>query len=550
MTEPLRPEDPTTLGDYTLTARLGEGGQGTVYLGTDPSGTPVAVKLLQARLSSSTRARSNFEKELAAAKRVDPFCTARILSADVVGQVPYIVSEFIPGPSLRDAVRDEGPRTGDALMRLAIGTATALTAIHQAGILHRDFKPANVIMGPDGARVIDFGIARAVDESSSVTSQIVGTPAYMAPEQLQPGRPLGPALDMFAWGATIAFAASGRPPFGNDSVGLVINRIVNGTPDLTGLSGPLLEVVRSCLDKDPARRPAARQVLLRLLGHDDQPAAMVAATPGSRTLPLPVIDEAPPGVEASPGREAPPGWEAPPVAEKRPGLASTVPPRPPGPPAQRPQRPRLRKFIAPAVCGLVVAVAATVLLVVRSGSSGSPHPSPSPSTAAPPAGLTWFYDLLGLKIPDGWRSVSVPDDGGTHVYRPDSYCDPTPLFDTECTGFWVMGPDQIAHADHGFGSYTGKGRYYPASDVQRCPGGKDMGYQNGATPNARKQVAIGAGHLADYVEWNVTCMDADMKRTINGFIQREWFLPSSNILIVDFTNVEGLPTMLSHARWR
>src|SRR4051794_805563 len=167
---PLRANDPERVGAYLLTGRLGEGGQGVVYLGEGPDGEQAAVKLLHAGFSGDARMRARFAGELASAKRVAPFCTARILDADVEGDAPYLVSEFIDGPSLRGVVDAEGPRSGDALQRLAIGTVTALTAIHEAGIVHRDFKPGNVLLAADGPRVIDFGIARALDATGTLSS--------------------------------------------------------------------------------------------------------------------------------------------------------------------------------------------------------------------------------------------------------------------------------------------------------------------------------------------------------------------------------------------
>ncbi|HZB30309.1 MAG TPA: serine/threonine-protein kinase [Streptosporangiaceae bacterium] len=248
---PLRANDPVRVGSYQLTGRLGEGGQGTVYLGADASGERVAVKLLHPWLVGDAKARARFAGELGHAKRVMPFCTARVLDADAEGDVPYIVSEFIDGPSLAEVLRKNGPTTGVALDRLAIGTITALTSIHEAGIVHRDFKPGNVIIASDGPRVIDFGIARALDMTGTLTNASVGTPAYMAPEQFS-GHPIGPPADVFAWACTMAFAANGRPPHGDDSVPAVLNRVVNQPPDLGTMSGPLRDIVAQCLAKDPA----------------------------------------------------------------------------------------------------------------------------------------------------------------------------------------------------------------------------------------------------------------------------------------------------------
>ncbi|MEV0390650.1 serine/threonine-protein kinase [Nonomuraea sp. NPDC050643] len=278
--EPLRPGDPEVIGAYRIAGRLGEGGQGIVYLGQAPDGRPVAVKVLRESVGGDDR----FAKEIAAARWVEPFCIAQVLDASMGGR-PYIVSEYVEGPSLQRTGRHHGAD----LQRLAVSTATALAAIHQAGIVHRDFKPANVLLGRDGPRVIDFGIARAADSAVTVTSGIVGTPAYMAPEQLA-GAYVGPAADVFAWASVMVYAATGTPPFGEDSLPAVINRILNQEPFLGDLPEPLRSVVYACLAKDPAARPGMQDVLLRLIG--GRP-----ATPGPQPMANP---HTPPGA-AMPG---------------------------------------------------------------------------------------------------------------------------------------------------------------------------------------------------------------------------------------------------------
>ncbi|MEV4255702.1 serine/threonine-protein kinase, partial [Spirillospora sp. NPDC049652] len=262
---PLRPGDPGELGAYDLLGRLGEGGQGSVFLGRGKADRTqfVAIKLLHTGLTGDATARGRFVRELEVAKRVARFCTAQVLDAEVAGDRPYIVSEYVPGMSLQRLVQEDGPRTAGALERLAVNTLTALQAIHQAGIVHRDFKPHNVMMGPDGPRVIDFGVARALGAAGE--TQNVGTPAYMAPEHFTGGA-VGPAADMFAWGTTMAFAATGRPAFGNDEMAGVMHRILTGEPDLGDLPDPLRSIVLACLDKDPARRPSAREAQERLVG--------------------------------------------------------------------------------------------------------------------------------------------------------------------------------------------------------------------------------------------------------------------------------------------
>ncbi|GAA0964494.1 serine/threonine-protein kinase [Actinocorallia libanotica] len=259
---PLRASDPVSVGPYTLLGVLGEGGQGTVYLG-ERGGERVAVKLLHARFAEDDAARARFVRELEVAKQVARFCTAQALDADVAGDRPYIVSEFVPGISLQEQVDAEGPLTEGTLERMAINTLNALTAIHQAGIIHRDFKPHNILIGPDGPRVIDFGIARALNTTSH--SRSFGTPAYMSPEQLN-GHQLTAASDLFSWAASMAFAATGTAPFGEDEIGAVLYRIAHAEADTGALPAPLREVVRACLAKDPAERPTATQAQAVLMG--------------------------------------------------------------------------------------------------------------------------------------------------------------------------------------------------------------------------------------------------------------------------------------------
>lgn len=261
----LQPGDPRRLGSYDLTERLGEGGQGVVYLGVDPSGAKAALKLLRADLAADDQARHRFVRESQAAMQVARFCTAQVLEADVAGDQPWIASEYVPGPSLYKQITEQGPISGAGLERLAIGTATALVAIHQAGIVHRDFKPHNVIMAPDGPRVIDFGIARALDAGQTNATKAIGTPSYMAPEQVA-GERLTEAVDVWAWASTMVFAATGRPPFGDDTVVAVINRVMNEAPSLEGIPQELHGLIAACLVKDPARRPTAQQLMMALIG--------------------------------------------------------------------------------------------------------------------------------------------------------------------------------------------------------------------------------------------------------------------------------------------
>lgn len=264
----LQPADPDSVGPYRLHGRLGTGGQGTVYVGDraeGPQGQRVALKLLHPHLVTDPTARARFLGEVEIAKRVAPFCTAQVLDSGTEGGQPYIVTEYVAGPSLRASVAGTGPRSGAALQRLAINTATALDAVHQAGIIHRDFKPGNVLLGPDGPVVIDFGIAGGLDHDESLTpaSLAIGSPSYMAPEQINGGE-AGPAADLFAWGATMVYAATGAPAFTGGSISAIMHSVLHDEPDLDHLDGKLRELVSACLAKDSSLRPTAAQVVERL----------------------------------------------------------------------------------------------------------------------------------------------------------------------------------------------------------------------------------------------------------------------------------------------
>ncbi|MCA2227874.1 serine/threonine-protein kinase [Nonomuraea aurantiaca] len=264
MSLPLRPGDPERIGRYRVLGRLGAGGQGVVFLATRHDGRQVAVKALP-RISDEA-ARHRMAAELDLLRRVSGFCTAQVLDADLTADPPHIVTEYVAGPSLAELVRHEGPLRGGALERLAVATATALTAIHRAGIAHLDLSPRNVIIGSDGPRVVDFGLARAVG-GPTTDPLITGTPAFIAPEQLA-GHPPAPSADVFSWAATLAYAATGRPPFGDDAVPTVVYRVLHQEPDLgtdTELGGFLRAILKTCLAKDPALRPSAQDLLYHLV---------------------------------------------------------------------------------------------------------------------------------------------------------------------------------------------------------------------------------------------------------------------------------------------
>ena len=260
----LRDTDPREVGVYRLLGRLGEGGQGVVFLAEGPTASRVAVKLLPP--TTDPQVRSRFLKEVAAAQRVARFCTAQVLDAGIFERRPFIVSEYVSGPSLVELGEQFGPRGGAALERIAVATLTALGAVHAAGMVHRDFKPGNVLLGPDGPVVIDFGLAAVPGMTTTGLSgqSTVGTPAFMAPEHLA-GTRVSAAADVWSWAVTMVFAGTGELPFKGESLTATAFAILHSEPNVGRLPEPLGSLVHRCLSKDPAARPSARGVLGELV---------------------------------------------------------------------------------------------------------------------------------------------------------------------------------------------------------------------------------------------------------------------------------------------
>ncbi|TDC93327.1 serine/threonine-protein kinase [Actinomadura sp. 7K507] len=262
--EALRPGDPRQVGSYRLEGRLGEGGMGQVFLGSTPGGRQVAVKLIRAEYADDPRFRTRFAREVEAARKVGGFYTAQVVDADPSAEEPWMVTAFVPGPSLRELVVRDGPLDPAGVRSLGRGLVEGLAAIHACGLVHRDLKPGNVIMSPDGPRVIDFGIARAADASTlTATGAAVGTFAYMAPEQIRADE-AGPAADVFALGCVLAFAATGRGPFDADSIPAIVHRVTSAPPDLGGMDTDLQNAIGPCLAKEPAARPPLPHIGTRL----------------------------------------------------------------------------------------------------------------------------------------------------------------------------------------------------------------------------------------------------------------------------------------------
>ncbi|MEU3748156.1 MULTISPECIES: serine/threonine-protein kinase [Streptomyces] len=349
--EPLNAEDPVSIGPFRLIGRLGVGGMGRVFLARSAGGRTVAVKVVHAELAAQEEFRRRFAREVEALERVGGTGTAPVLGSDTSAEAPWVAIGYVPGPSLRTVVGDEyGPLPPATVRALASGLARALVHIHDAGLVHRDLKPSNVLLTVDGPRLIDFGIARAVDTVAdggglTSTGAVVGSPGFMSPEQVRGDR-VTPASDVFCLGSVLAYAATGRSPFGTADSGVhaTMFRIAHDEPDLTDLAPELSGLIRACLAKEPEARPSATEIVETLPVADPWLPADVLARLGRHAARL---------LEAEAGPES--GGARMVASDGDPTPATPLPPT-----ARTTPRPRRRTALAAAVAALAVAAAATV----------------------------------------------------------------------------------------------------------------------------------------------------------------------------------------------
>ncbi|MET8769885.1 protein kinase [Streptomyces sp. NPDC004658] len=299
--QPLRATDPRHIGPYTTTHRLGAGGMGEVYLAESRTGLRLAVKVVRAEHAEDRTFRARFRHEVRAAQTVggaDTY-TARVVDADTEAERPWMATEFVSGPNLRDAVLDHGalPRAAVGILAGALGEA--LAAIHAKGLVHRDLKPSNILLGPDGPRVIDFGIVRALEATSLTrTGAVVGSVGYVSPEQIRNGGQVGPPSDVFSLGAVLAYAAAGREPFGEGQDSVVLLRILTRDFDLSGVPEDIRPLVTACLREEPLERPEPAEVVASAgFTPDTLRAAVRPGWYGPAARPRPTPDDHPSGVE-------------------------------------------------------------------------------------------------------------------------------------------------------------------------------------------------------------------------------------------------------------
>ena len=366
---PLRQTDPAQVGRYRLVARLGAGGMGVVYLGEDPTGQQVAVKVLRPELADNPEFRVRFGREVTMLTRVQGVCTVRVIEADTEAPKPFLVTEYADGPSLSEYIDARGPLDAEMLYGLATGLAEALTAIHAAGIVHRDLKPSNVLLTPGGPKVIDFGIAQALDTTSLTKTGItLGSAGFMAPEQVI-GK-AGTAADIFTWAVTVAYAASGQPPFGTGAPDTILYRIMHAAPDITAVPPGLHPLVEAALVKEPRDRPTAPQLLSQLT---QSTAARPSVGDGNLTQTILAQTWHPSATRAAaaaPHPTMPPPGTAPPVGHRS---------------------SRRRRALLPVVLTLAFLLAAggtAVGFALAGGSGGNHGPAGGSTTQTRPAQLT------------------------------------------------------------------------------------------------------------------------------------------------------------------
>ncbi|MEU5645775.1 serine/threonine-protein kinase [Streptomyces milbemycinicus] len=260
----LRREDPRVVGSFRLHRRLGAGGMGVVYLGSDRRGQRVALKVIRPDLAEDREFRSRFAREVSAARRIRGGCTARLVAADLEADRPWFATQYVPGPSLHDKVNEAGPLPATQVAAIGSALAEGLLAVHEAGVVHRDLKPSNILLSPKGPRIIDFGIAWATGASTLThVGTAVGSPGFLAPEQVR-GATVTPATDVFALGATLAYCSMADSPFGQGSSEVMLYRVVHEEPQLAGVPDALAPLLHACLAKDPEDRPSTLQLSLRL----------------------------------------------------------------------------------------------------------------------------------------------------------------------------------------------------------------------------------------------------------------------------------------------
>ncbi|WP_053617509.1 serine/threonine-protein kinase [Nocardiopsis sp. NRRL B-16309] len=587
---PLDPADPVAIGPFDLVGRVGAGGMGTVYGALDREGRHVALKVVHPRHAADPVFREQFVQEAELLARVDADCAPAFLGADPHAERPWMATEFVPGRTLSGHVREHGTLTGDRLLSFAAGTAEALSAVHAAGIVRRDVKPANVVFAPAGPRLLDFGIARDTRDETAEAG-VFGTAGWIAPERLE-GIGADPRSDVFAWGGLVVYAATGHGPFGRGDTATLLARTREAEPDLEGVPEDLRALVARALDRDPERRPSAAEAFGTVLSLTGEP---VLTREAARVRLRRLLTTAWTGFEAV--RGAGPwvaaagsvallsgssaavagGGAAASAAAAGGGTASGAAASAAGAGALA----GMGKATAALVAVASTAAVATGGWVGGQLYSGEPvwpfgGGEASSEQVLEPEPERVGYRGMSLALPEGWTAEFVEEEFGVFSdpgpYTTEEWlvlypggqeaCDGVEWSYTDgsvaCRHIKVLGPEGIDHGGEGYatmrqsGAAGGVYSFNPSSNPMPCPEGVATSPGNpAASARWEREDRDAGGEVAAYAEGHSLCVDIGDEGS-SGFLlhdQRLWLLEDREILIVDDYGIEEFDAVLAGARW-
>jgi eukaryotic-like serine/threonine-protein kinase len=491
---PLTPADPDRVGPYRLAGRLGAGGMGVVYAATGAGGRRVAVKVVRPELAHDAEFRTRFLREVSLSQRVQGRCVARVMAADPDGPVPWLATEYIPGPTLEHRIDRFGPMRGDELHGLATGLAEALVALHSQDVVHRDLKPSNLILAPDGPRVVDFGIARALDETALTrTGILMGSLGWISPENYRDA-PIGPPADVWAWALIVYYAATGRRPYRPARPEVVAARVLSATIDTSGVPEPYRPLVDRALAKDPRDRPRAHELLTGLTAPQHRADPVAAATD--------FLDR----TWTQPHRPEDPAWER---ARRRTAKRRSY---------------VLGGAVAAALLVIAVVAGALVYLPSHTGSASAGGP-PSHSATPSPTALTGsrITNDAGLSyiVPTGWESSQATTSDTGVCLTPQQFKDATCMHGGVSVQAWAKGENADYDSPRGWAVSGDAGGLTgclpdPNVDVAKAITTDGVAY--------RGKRSVG-GRPAIYREYRLQCR--------NGWhsTPRLWWLPQAGVLV-------------------
>ncbi len=601
--DPLAEHDPALIGPFRVVGRLGQGGMGAVYGVLDDGDRCIAAKVILPEYARDPEFRQRFAAEVDVVRRVRATCTAGYIAADTDAESPWLATEFVPGRTLREHILQFGPLVSDRLAAFAAGSAEALAAIHDAGVVHRDLKPGNIILSPDGPKVLDFGIARSDDTTGEDPASTMATLGWAAPERMSGGGATS-AGDVFAWGAMVAYAATGAHPFGAGSPRDLQRRVVHENPDLDDLEGDLLPLVRRALAKNPAVRPSAAEAVDTLLDMSGVTEPERQDVPLSRLLRL-LLDATWTGIDAA--GHSPALWKAATggagavaagfgaAAGISTGASSSGVA---GGAAASGGAVSSGAAAGAGAGGGVATGTATTGLALKAGGAllavatvvaggyaagrgvSEPEPettgSPSPTTSSSPAGQEVEFRSMTIRVPEEWEVLDGNDGGefylGTEAIQLDTNnpdCEGLDDADLEaanspCGVIVLYGPERIdydarSEGNSPFGPVAGLDETASVenrTDVVSCLPAMEYleNAASGAAEGVQEEDLAPVGDRdAYYREWPLSCMPFDyvppgVEQTETAvYVQRNWYLPESEIFVLDEWATPELPEILEQA---